>query len=121
MASARSERLLARPQHVGDNILPNFSLFVRLLFYAQYRSSVAINDVTNSLQGTHADLLSDVLHLRNAVRDMLSPEVRERLILGHPVAINLLASGGYEFAVGFLAIVALGAIVVPICKYPYTQ
>lgn len=112
MASTNSDR----PKHVGDNVFPNYPVFTRLLFYAQNSSSVAINDVTNNLQGTYAELLSDVLHLRNSIRDMLSPEIRERLILGHPVAINLLTPGGYEFAVGLLAILALGAVVVPICK-----
>ncbi|KAL5363342.1 hypothetical protein BJX96DRAFT_177982 [Aspergillus floccosus] len=105
---------LAQPKHVGDNIFPNFPIFNRLLFFAHYYTSVAVDDVTNNLRGTHAQLLSDVLHVRNAVQKSLDEMTNQKLLRGERVTINLLAPGGYEFATGFLAIIALGAVVVPI-------
>lgn len=110
------DQSLAEPRHIGNNIFPNFPIFVRLLFFAHNHTSIAVNDVTNNLQGTHAQLLSDVLHLRNSLRDSLDYDTRRKLLTGEQMNINLLAPGGYEFAAGFLAVVALGAVVVPICK-----
>lgn len=104
------------PQHVGDTILPNFSIFNRLLFFAGNRDNLVVNDVTNGLKATHRQLLSDVLHLRNALQARLDPDTRRRLLQGDEIAINLLASGGYEFATAFLALLALGAVIVPICE-----
>lgn len=105
-----------KPRHIGTNILPNFSIFNRLLYLAGNRDHIAINDATCGLQATHRQLLSDVLHLRNALLGQLGPDIQTRIFSGQEVAINLLASGGYEFATGFLAIIALGAVVVPICE-----
>lgn len=105
------------PRHVGDNIVPSFPVFNRLLFLALKSSSLAIDDVTYGLQATHEELLSDVLHLRNAIRKTLDPVLQVKLLRGDRVCINILAPGGYEFSVAFLAVAALGAIIVPICKH----
>lgn len=104
------------PKHVGDNVLPNFPLFNRLLFFASNRDKLVINDTTNGLQATHRQLLSDVLYLRNALWAQLDSKVRDRLLAGDEICVNLLAAGGYEFSTGFLALLALGAVVVPICE-----
>lgn len=104
------------PKHVGDNVLPNFPIFNRLLFFASNRDKLVINDATNSLQATHRQLLSDVLYLRNALWTRLDSRVRNGLLAGDEICVNLLAAGGYEFAIGFLALLALGAVIVPICK-----
>ncbi|KAL4888857.1 hypothetical protein BDV59DRAFT_210634 [Aspergillus ambiguus] len=105
---------VSKPRHIGNTIFPNFPIFNRLLFFAHNHTSIAVKDVTNKLQGTHAQLLSDVLHVRNALRNSLDERTRQKLLNGDLVTITLLAPGGYEFAAGFLAIVALGAVVVPI-------
>ncbi|KAJ5781022.1 hypothetical protein N7457_006182 [Penicillium paradoxum] len=102
------------PQHIGENILPNFPIFSRLLYLAGNRSSLAINDVTYGHQATYGQLLSDVLHLRNAIFHRLDADTQAKLLRGDRVCINLLAPGGYEFATAFLATVALGAVLVPI-------
>ncbi|KAJ5558580.1 hypothetical protein N7535_008796 [Penicillium sp. DV-2018c] len=102
------------PKHIGDNILPNFPIFNRLLYLAGNRTSLAINDVTYGHTATYGELLSDVLHLRNAIFRSLDISSKSSLLRGDKVSINLLAPGGYEFATAFLATVALGAVLVPI-------
>ncbi|KKP04712.1 hypothetical protein THAR02_03192 [Trichoderma harzianum] len=102
------------PKHIGDNVLPNFPIFNRLLFFASNRDKLVINDTTNDLQATHRQLLSDVLYLRNALWTRLDSKVRNRLLAGEEICVNLLAAGGYEFATAFLALLALGAVIVPI-------
>ncbi|KAJ4854632.1 AMP-binding enzyme domain-containing protein [Trichoderma breve] len=102
------------PKHIGDNVLPNFPIFNRLLFFASNRDKLVINDTTNGLQATHQQLLSDVLYLRNALWTRLDSKVRNRLLAGEEICVNLLAAGGYEFATAFLALLALGAVIVPI-------
>lgn len=104
------------PKHIGDNVLPNFPIFNRLLFFASNRDKLVINDTTNGLQATHRQLLSDVLYLRNALWTRLDSKMRNRLLAGEEICVNLLAAGGYEFATAFLALLALGAVIVPICK-----
>ena len=120
MAFINSKQQIPRvypvPQHVGPKVLPNFTLLNQLLYYAARHSTIAIDDVALDIHASHAQLLSDVLHLRNELQAQLELSVQQRLLRGEEVYICLLASGGYEFAVGFLAIMALGAIIVPICK-----
>lgn len=108
------------PQHIGDKILPNFPIFNRLLYLAGNRDSLAINDVTYGHKATYNQLLSDVLHLRNAIFRRLDANVQDKLLRGERVCVNLLAPGGYEFATAFLATVALGAVLVPICEMPFS-
>ncbi|CAG9952986.1 unnamed protein product [Clonostachys rosea f. rosea IK726] len=102
------------PKHVGPTILPDFPLFHRLLYIAVVDNPIAFHDVFHGIKATHAQFLSDVLHFRNQVQGELHSEIRKKLLRNEEVFICLIANGSYEFAVGFLAIVALGAIVVPI-------
>jgi malonyl-CoA/methylmalonyl-CoA synthetase len=104
------------PKHVGPTILPDFPLFHRLLYIAVVDNPIAFHDVFHGIKATHAQFLSDVLHFRNQVQGELHSEIRKKLLMNEEVFICLIANGSYEFAVGFLAIVALGAIVVPIGK-----
>lgn len=106
----------SRPKHVGPTILPQFSLLSRLLRLACKETKIAITDRPCGISATHMQLMSDVLHVRNHLITKLGPEVREALVLQDEVYINLLAPAGYEYVVGFLAIVAAGAVVVPICE-----
>lgn len=100
--------------HIGPNILPNNPLFTRLLRHAQ-RNNTAIIDLNLHLIKTYADLLSDVLSLRNALRQRLRSRDVARLDRGggEEVYVGVLAAGGYEWTVAMLAVLALGAAVVP--------
>ena len=103
------------PKHEGPNVLPNFYLFTRLVRLASKGTLLAIKDLTFGYTATYTQLLSDVVRLRNHLRDVLDRSIRRRLDDEEEVYFNLLGPGGYEFVVGFLAIVALGGITVPIC------
>ncbi|PGH31972.1 hypothetical protein GX50_05237 [[Emmonsia] crescens] len=102
------------PPHTGDNVLPLSPFFSKLLRYAHRKSQrIAIRDVNLAIEKTYIEFLGDVLAVRNALRSSLSPEVQIALRAGEDVYIALIAAGGYEYAVGFVAIYALGAAVVP--------
>lgn len=104
-----------KPSHVGPLVLPNFPLFLRLAGHASNSNTTAIDDRTNDIQANHLQLLTDCLHVRNTLLASLSEEVQEQLWQGEEVYFILLAPGSYEYAVAFLAILAVGGIVVPIC------
>lgn len=107
------------PKHSGPYILPNFTLFNRLLRLACKETKYVIKDVPHNINATHLQLITDVLSIRNHLLSNLSGEVLESLSRNKEVYINLLAPGGYEYVTAFLAIVAIGAVVVPICKQQY--
>lgn len=105
------------PRHTGPNIFPDFTAFHRLLYLARVKEDrIAIRDVTTGVKATAGQYLSDILRLRNTIHARLDPSIQEKLLRGEEVFICLLAKGGYEFAVALFAIVALGAIAVPICE-----
>lgn len=101
------------------NILPNFPLFQRLLGFAHRFPATqdAIRDIVAKTSASHLQLLNDVLSLRNSVYHLLDHSTRQSLIDGEEVFLSLLAPPGYEYAVGFLTILALGAVVVPIAPH----
>ncbi|KIV81180.1 hypothetical protein PV11_08617 [Exophiala sideris] len=102
------------PSHVGDDILPADPLFTRLLTLAHRpRPRPAIRDVNVGIERNAAQLLSDVLKFRRIVRQSLKPQTIDDLHNGREVYISLVAPGGYEFTVGVLAVLALGAAVSP--------
>ncbi|KAJ5103548.1 hypothetical protein N7532_004077 [Penicillium argentinense] len=108
------DRTLYVPSHEGDNVLPNSPWFHKLLRYAQRMTPrVAIRDVNAGFEKTYHDLISDVLSFRNHLRRQMSSQTLRDLAEDKEVYIGLLAPGGYEYTVGFIAIVALGAAVVP--------
>ena len=102
------------PSHEGPNVLPNSPLFSKLLRHA-HRGRLAIRDLNLGVQKTYAQLLSDVLALRSAISRELDSEVLESIREGEEVYVGVLAPGGYEFAVAVIAILALGAAMVPLC------
>lgn len=110
----RGKRASSLPRHIGLNILPDFDIFHRLLFLARKSKLPVIKDIAAGIEADHLTFLSDIVHLRNAIWSSLHKQTQETLLKGSYVAINLLCPGGYEFSVGFLAIVALGAVVSPI-------
>ncbi|OQU98120.1 AMP-binding enzyme domain-containing protein [Cladophialophora immunda] len=108
------DRTAIVPSAQGPRILPNFLLFNRLVFFAHRKNKVVINDVTAGVAATHVQLLTDVLNFRNHIRSRLSPQTIRKLQTGEEVFICILAPGGYEYAVAFLAVLALGAVIVPL-------
>lgn len=105
------------PSHVGDNVLPNLPFFHKLLRYAQRRPlRISIRDINAGLEKTFHHVLSDALILRKELEKKLSAETLRDLQEDKEVYIGLLAPGGYEYTVGFVAILALGAAVVPMGK-----
>jgi malonyl-CoA/methylmalonyl-CoA synthetase len=74
---------------------------------------IAIRDVRANLEKTYLELLSDVIAFREAISRTLQPKTVEAISNGEEIYIAVLAPGGYEFAVAVLAVLALGAAVVP--------
>lgn len=102
------------PSHQGDNVLPADPLFTRLLTLAHRPNPrPAIRDVNAGIERTAAQLLSDALNLRRVLKAALPKHTINDLRQGKEVYISILAPGGYEFAVGVLAIMALGAAASP--------
>lgn len=111
------DRTYFLPGHDGDNILPNAPLFSTLLRFSKRTPPlIAIRDLSIGLERTHAELLLDVLELCRQIQKRLSPEALIRLQKGKEVYIAILAPGGYQYSVAFLAILALGAAAVPLSK-----
>ncbi|PLN85033.1 acetyl-CoA synthetase-like protein [Aspergillus taichungensis] len=112
---SNGDRTLLVPPHNGDHVLPNLPFFEKLLRYASRSTPlIAIRDVNADVEKTYSQLLVDGLALRKKLRQILSPNIQEDLLQDREVPIALLAPGGYEYAVGFIAILALGAAVVPL-------
>lgn len=121
-ATTMGDRTQFVPSHVGENVLPNLPFFHKLLRYAQRRPSrLAVRDVNAGMEKTYHDVLSDALALRGQLEKTLSSETLRELAEDREVYIGLLASGGYEYTVGFVAIIALGAAVVPMGKSKKTE
>ncbi len=101
------------PKHQGPNVFPNFFLFSRLVRLA-HKPLLACRDLTFGFTATYTQLLTDVLHLRNVLRGQLRHEIIADVDNENEVFMLLLGPAGYEFTVGFLALIALGVVVVPI-------
>lgn len=102
------------PRHIGPNVFPNYLYWGRLVRLAHKPHLIAVRDLTFGYTASYQQLLTDVLHLRNHLRTRLSPNTLARLDRDEEVFANVLGPGGYEFTVAFLALMALGAVVVPI-------
>lgn len=113
---APGDRLNYVPKHVGENVLPNFLLFARMVRWAHRKELTAIRDLSFGHTADYAQLLTDILVFRNELRRVLDPNIIKKVDNEEEVFINLLATPGYEFTVGFFAILALGAAVSPLCK-----
>ena len=99
-------------------MFPNFYFFSRLVRLSYKRELVAVTDLTFGYTASYAQLLTDVLNLRNVLRSGFTAEVVARLDRDEEVFVNLLGPAGYEFTVAFLALIALGAVTVPMCWFP---
>jgi malonyl-CoA/methylmalonyl-CoA synthetase len=101
------------PSHTGPNVFPNFFLFSRLVRLA-HKDLLACRDLTFGFTATYAQLLTDVLHLRNTLRQQLEPRIVSRIDHEDEIYVLLLGPCGYEFTVGFLGLITLGVVPVPI-------
>lgn len=112
------DRTLTVPRHDGANVLPNLPIFDRLLRFAhRLPPRAAIRDLNAGVEKTYLQLLTDALALRRALRESLSAETQRQLEADQEVFIALIAPGGYDYTVAFIAILALGAAVVPISQF----
>lgn len=103
-------RKFVPPHEARENVLPCDPLFTRLLALASRpHQNPAIRDLNAGLEKSSAELLSDAVNFREVLRSQLRPEVLQALQDGEEVFISLLAPGGYEFTVGILGILGLGA------------
>lgn len=109
------DRTLLFPAHEGDNVLPNDPFFAKLLRHAA-RGRNMVQDLELGVTKTYGDALADAVALRARIKTQLTPTAIRRLRQGEEVYIGVLAAGGYEFAVAVLAVLALGAAVVPMSK-----
>ena len=111
-----NDRMHFIPRHVGPTVLPNFLLFSRMVRWAVLKPHlIAVKDLTFGHTASYAQILTDILAMRNVLRKTLSRDLIEKIDKDEEVFINLLATPGYEFTIGFLGIVALGAAVSPLC------
>ena len=101
------------PKHSGHNVLPNFFLFSRLVRLA-HKPLLACKDLTFGFTATYAQLITDILNLRNVLRQQLDPRIVSRIDNEDEVYILLLGPAGYEFTVAFLGLIALGVVPTPI-------
>ena len=105
-----SDRTDFVPSHVGNNILPADPLFTRLLALAcQPKQRIVIRDVNTGVEKNSAELLSDILNLRRVLKQSLSQATLDDLQNGKEVYISVVGPGGYDFTVGILAALSLGA------------
>lgn len=112
---ARVDRTDFVPRHTGHHILPSEPIFTRLLYSAQQKPSpVAVRDLNAGIERTYLGLLNDVLSLRKEARKRLSSKTLHDLDNGAEVFVAVLAPGGYEYVVGVLTALALGAAVNPL-------
>lgn len=114
MSLPSDDRCSYAPKHQGSNIFPNFFYFSKLVRLAHKPNLLAVKDITFGYTATYRQLLTDVLHFRNILRQTLDASVIAKIDRDEEVFMNLLGPGGYEFTVAFLALMALGAVVVPI-------
>lgn len=116
MAPGIWDRTHCVPRHAGSIVLPNTPMISQILRHALYGGRLAVRDVNTGVEKTYAELITDVVHLRNHVEARLSLAVRKALEEGEEVYIGVLAAGGYEYVVAFLAVMALGAAIVPMSE-----
>lgn len=121
LQNAPGELMDISSDSAGLLTFPNFPLFSKLLRYAYKQPCpLAVRDDVTKIERSYLQLLTDALSLRNNLRRTLPKHVLRQLDNQEEVYICVLAPGGYEFVVGYIAILALGAAAVPLCK-TYTR
>ncbi|PLB53873.1 acetyl-CoA synthetase-like protein [Aspergillus steynii IBT 23096] len=94
---------------------PNDPFFLKLVENAKTYPHRIIDDATLDIQADYRKLMQDVVTLRETIRHHLPHNLLDPngLIREDGVYIGVLAPGSYEYVVAIVAIVALGAAVIP--------
>ncbi|OBT82483.1 hypothetical protein VE02_08156 [Pseudogymnoascus sp. 03VT05] len=105
----------ARDAASAQQKFPNDPIFTRLRQLSLEIPGVLFHD-EHGIDASYNDLVSDVMHLRQVLREQLpNTSFNEQGFLqNNAVSIAFLAFSGYYFIVSFLAIVALGGVYVPL-------
>jgi malonyl-CoA/methylmalonyl-CoA synthetase len=96
---------------------PNDSIFNQLRRLAKQSPGVLFHD-EYGVDARYNDLIRDVIHLREILREHLPSASFDELgcLREDAKSVAFLAYSGYGFIISFFAIVALGGICVPLCK-----
>lgn len=114
-----SSRAHISASDIKGNVLPNFPLLVKLLGFAHRfpTTHIAVRDNISGFEASHRLLLNDVLALRSSLYNSLDRDTRKQLEDGKPTFFMILAGPGYDYTVSFLAILALGGVIVPVSPH----
>ncbi|KAJ5598163.1 hypothetical protein N7537_008247 [Penicillium hordei] len=99
----------------GTQGFPNDPIFTRLSRLSQERPGSIIHD-EYGINASYKDLISDVMHFRQVIREQLPATLFDDkgLLRKEAASIAFLAFSGYHHLVCFFTIVALGGICVPL-------
>ena len=99
-------------------LLPNVPLFSHLYKdYKQDPHAIIIRDASLGVTVTREQFLRDVLGLRNDLFHVWGDGIAEKIQADQDGAfVAILLPAGYDFWVAFMAVQAMGAVAVPICK-----
>ena len=98
--------------------VPNAPFLADVLKHVQNDpDAILFIDETQNLAVTRERMLRDTLSVRDKILKSLNEDIQADLYQGEvDVFICILLPSSYEFFVMFLAIIALGAAAVPLCK-----
>lgn len=103
------------PSH-GSQTTPFSSSFVELANDTRSSLKTTIKDWDLDIEANHADIPADVLQLHSATLKSMPQSTLKALANGQDVFICLAEPPGYEWLVGYLTIMSIGAAAVPLCK-----
>lgn len=100
-----------------EGAFPDNSLFRRLFLVAESRPDGVIADPQHG-NISYAQLLRDVEHFRNQLRQSLSPSLftDAGIIREEDVYICTFMKSSYEMIVALFSIISIGAAMIPLCK-----
>lgn len=96
--------------------LPNNTLFERLVLIAKERPGARIHDLTHGVNASYDDLLQDVVAFRRCLQKTLPSSLltEKGVIRDDDVYICTAMETSYEMMVAFIAIISIGAAVLPL-------
>ena len=102
-------------RHEGPLVLPHDIIFHRLHYLALNSNPSAVKDPARNVDASYQQLLTDVVATRNRIRSTIKRATLQSIHDEQEISFVVIAHG-YEFVVIFLAVLALGGIVVPTSK-----
>lgn len=102
---------------IQNDGFPNDPIFIQLRRLATELPGVLFHD-EYGIDAGYADVISDVIHLRQVLREVLPSTAfnEQGCLRADATSVAFLATSQYYFIVSFLAIVALGGVCVPSCE-----